>query len=112
MSDVLDGAEASGRVFGLIVERTEIDCVISLFIQSVKSYAKEALLLNILALNIKLDAAVGELNPLQVCYAIARASIQPDTILSSVFETLRLRLKTLKPFLSASDARSGSMVFF
>jgi hypothetical protein len=45
----LDGAEESGRVLRLDVERTEIYCVISLFIQSVKSYANEDLLLNILA---------------------------------------------------------------
>src|SRR5215510_7491208 len=76
MRDVLDSADASGRVFSFEVERAEVDHVISLFIQPVKYDADEALLLNVLAPDINLDGAVGELNTFQIRNAVARAFAQ------------------------------------
>jgi hypothetical protein len=64
MRDVLYGADASCCIFSPEVERTEVDRVISRSINAVKSNTSEALLLNVFALDIKLDRAVGELNPL------------------------------------------------
>ena len=76
MRDVLYGADASCRVFSPEVERTEIDRVISRSIDAMKSNTDEALLLNVLAFDIKLDGTVGELNPLQVRYPVARLSLR------------------------------------
>src|SRR5262245_21343259 len=86
MRDVLDGAETSGRVLGLEVERAEVDHVISRFIQSMKCDAHEALLLNVLAPDINLDCAVGELDPFQEREAVAGAFAQANAFSGSVAE--------------------------
>src|SRR5262245_56544619 len=81
MRDVLDGVDTSGRVFSLEVERAKVDRVISLFIQPMKGDAYEALPLNVLALDVKFDGAVGELNTFQVRDAVAGSFAQPDAFL-------------------------------
>ena len=66
MRDVLDGADASCLVVGPEVERTEVDRIVGRSVDAVKRHPDEALLLDVLALDVELDGAVGELNPLQV----------------------------------------------
>src|SRR5262249_20396012 len=61
--------------------RAEVDRVISLLIQPVKCDADEALLLNVLAPDIDLDGAVGELNPFQIRDAVAETFAQTNPFL-------------------------------
>src|SRR5215475_3185612 len=81
MRDVLDGVNASGRVFSLEVERAKVDRVISLFIQPVKDDAYEALPLNVLAPDVKLDGAIGEFESFQIREAVAGAFAHPNAFL-------------------------------
>ena len=71
MRNVLHGSDASCRVFRFEVEWTEVNRIIGRPINAVESNPNEALLLNVLPFDIKLDRTVGELNPLHVRKAVA-----------------------------------------
>jgi hypothetical protein len=66
VGDVLDSANTPGLVFGPEVERTEVDAVVGLLVDAMERDAEEALLLDVLALEIDLNRAVGELDVSQV----------------------------------------------
>jgi hypothetical protein len=83
---VLDGADSPCRVLGLEVERTEVDRVIGQAIQAMKRNPDETLLLNILAPDIKLESAIGELDALQVRHTVAGAFTNTEAFLRSVVE--------------------------
>ena len=63
-----------------------------------KGDTDEALLLNVLALDIKFDGAVGELNPLQVCDAVASAFTEPHTFPSPLVEAAYAAVEDLQAF--------------
>src|SRR5207247_302523 len=84
MRDVLDAVAAPVGVFGLEVERTEIDRVVGRAIDAMECHADEALSLNVLALQIDLNGAVGELNPLHVRDAVTLAVIQTNALPRSI----------------------------
>src|SRR5438093_13601879 len=86
VGDVLDGADASCRVFRPEVERAEVDRVIGHAIEPVKSQADEALLRDVLASDIKLNRAVGKLNPFQVGHSVTGAFVEMNTSPSFVAE--------------------------
>src|ERR1051325_7720361 len=107
MRDVLHSSLASCRIFSLEVERAEVDCVISRFIHSMKSYAHEALLLNVLPSDIELDRAVAELDSWQVRYAFARAFAQPKTRSRPVTETARGAVEDLETLAAGQRGQFG-----
>src|SRR6267143_68324 len=98
MRDVLHGADAPYRVFRLEVERPEVDRVIGRAIDAMKSDPDEALLLNVLALDVELDASVRELDPWQVRDAVARASIKTSTFHGPIFEAACVAVEDSQAF--------------
>src|SRR5436190_21189677 len=66
MRDVLYGVPASCRVFGLEVERAEVDGVIGRAIDPMKRNTDKALFLHVFAFEFKLDGAISELDPSKV----------------------------------------------
>jgi hypothetical protein len=98
VGDVLDGADTSCRIFRPEVERAEVDRVIGRPIQPVKSQADKALLRDVLAPEIKLNRAVGELNPFEISDAVAGAFVEMDTSLNFVAEAADVAVEELETF--------------
>src|SRR5260370_42360144 len=86
MGDVLHAVAAPCRIVRFEVERTEVDGVVRRAVDAVKRHADEALLRNVLAFDIELDGAVGELNARQERDAVATALTQTRAFLRSVAE--------------------------
>src|SRR5207247_1208421 len=66
------------RVFGLGVERAEVDGVMGRAIHSMKRDTQEALSLNVLASDIELDGAGAEVDALEVHHALTGALAEPQ----------------------------------
>jgi hypothetical protein len=111
MRDILNRALSSGCVFRPEVKWAKVNDIEGRAIYPMKRYAHEALLKHIFAFDIKLDGSVGKCNVGQIRDAIPQNFTETNPFFRSVAELLRLRLKTWKPFFSASANRSGWLVF-
>src|SRR4051794_18563344 len=80
MGDVLHGTKGPCLVFSLEVERTEVDRVVGRAIDAMKRYTDEACALNVLALHIQFDGAIGEFDSRQVCRSFALSFAQTNTL--------------------------------
>jgi hypothetical protein len=86
MGDVLHGAKDPCGVFSLEVKRTEVDRVVSRAIDAMKRHTDEAGTLNVLALHIQLDGAVGEFDSRQIYGPFAFSFTQANTFSGAVSE--------------------------
>src|SRR5207249_3634472 len=84
LSDVLYGVAPSGRVFRWEIEWPEVDRIVRRSIDAVERDTHETLLWDILASDVKLDRAVGELYPLQVGDALAGVFAETNALPGSV----------------------------
>ena len=87
LGDVLHGAEHPCLVIGLEVEGTEVDRVVGRPIDAVKRHPDEARALDVLALHIELDRAVGEFDVRQVHGPFAFGSAQTNPLSRAFGET-------------------------
>src|SRR6266516_2564120 len=95
MRDVLYGVAASRRVFGLEVERAEVDGVIGRAIDPMKRNTDKALSVHVFAFEVKLDGAIAELDPSKVRDAVAGTFAETKTLPGPVAETAHAAVEDL-----------------
>src|SRR5436190_16523268 len=95
MRDVLYGVAASRRVFGLEVERAEVDGVIGRAIDPMKRNTDKALSLHVFAFEVKLDGAIAELDPSKVRDAVAGTFAETKALPGPVAETAHAAVEDL-----------------
>src|SRR6266516_2850565 len=95
MRDVLYGVAASCRVFGLEVERAEVDGVIGRAIDPMKRNTDKALSLHVFASDVKLDGPVTELDPFEIRHALTGLLVEPNTLPGPVAQSTHAAVEDL-----------------